>query len=169
MKKIVVLRILLAIIVSCGLCRLCLDIVCWTSKPNKNYLQSAKEAVEPNHNFMFASNATLAGRIAMTLTPEERKTCINTATSFYNKHHTCSNCEDFEKNPEKWNFRQTTTPKVGDIVIQHEAETGRAYHAAIIVDIKGGEHYVNHAIKTKYIKNAKLSNKARLTFYEFVP
>lgn len=59
------------------------------------------------------------------------------------------------------------SPKVGDIVIQHNAKTRIANHAAIIVDIKGGEYYVNHAIKTKYIKYAKLKNKARLTFYRF--
>ena len=166
MKK-VLLRILFTIIVSYSLCVLCIDVICWTSKPNENYLQIAKEAVAPNSNFIFASNASSVGRIVMTLTPQKRKTCINTVTSFFNKYHTCSNCEDFEKNPEKWNFIQTTTPKVGDIVIQHNAKTGIANHAAIIVDIKGGEYYVNHAIKTKYIKNAKLKNKARLTFYRF--
>ena len=105
----------------------------------------------------------------MTLTSKERKTCINTVTSFFNKYHTCSNCEEFEENPGKWNFRLTTTPKVGDIVIQHRAENGEAYHAAIIVGIKNGKYYVNHAIKTEYYKNVEMRNTARLTFYEYVP
>ena len=169
MKKKFALCTLLTIVVAYGLCWLCLSIIAWTSKPNENYLQIAKEADAPNSNFIFASNASLAGRIAMTLTPKERKTCINTVTSFFNKYHTCSNCEEFEENPGKWNFRLTTTPKVGDIVIQHRAENGEAYHAAIIVGIKDGKYYVNHAIKTEYYKNVEMKNTARLTFYEFVP
>ena len=155
------------IAISYGLCQLCLDMTGRFSKPNENYLQLAKEANAPNFNFMFASNDSLAGRIVMTLTPEHRKPCINTATSFYNKYNTCSNCEEFEDNPERWNFEKTTTPKIGDILIQHD-ESGKAYHAARIIDIKDGEYYVNHADGTKYIKNARLKNKARLTFYRFI-
>jgi hypothetical protein len=139
------------------------------NNPSENYLQAAKEATTPNFNFLFARNASLPGRIGMTLTGKKRKTCINTVTSFFNKYHTCSNCEDFVKNPEKWNFKQTTKSRVGDIVIQHNPQTGRAYHAAIIVDIKDGKYYVNHAIKTKYYKNVVLKNKAKLTFYRFAP
>ncbi len=137
-------------------------------QPNENYLQLAKEATEPYTNFMFASNASLPGRIYMTFSGEEFKTCINTATSFFNKHHTCSNCEDFVKNPKEWNFEQTDKPKVGDIVIQHDSKTGKAYHAVIIVDIKNGKLIVNHAIKSKYIKNAELKNCEKLTFYRFI-
>jgi hypothetical protein len=72
------------------------------------------------------------------------------------------------KNPEKWNFEQTNKPNVGDIVIQHDPQTGKAYHAAIIVNIKGGKYYVNHAVRTKYIKNVELKNKAKLSFYKYV-
>jgi hypothetical protein len=137
------------------------------TSPNENYLQAAKEATKPNTNFMFASNASLPGRIYMTFSGKEFKTCINTVTAFFNKYHTCSNCEDFEKRPEKWNFMQVQEPKVGDIVIQHNSKTGRAYHAVIIVNIKNGKLYVNHAIKKNYIKNAELKNKGNLTFYRF--
>ena len=158
---------MLGVAISYGVCQLCLDMIGRFSEPNKNYLQLAKEADAPNFNFMFASNASLAGRIVMTLTPERRKPCINTAVAFYNKYNTCSNCEEFEENPSRWNFEKTITPKIGDILIQHN-ESGRAFHAAIIVDIKNGEYYVNHAVGTKYIKNAKLKNKARLTFYRFI-
>ena len=136
---------------------------------NENYLQAADEAVSPNRNFLYASNASLLGRIGMTLTPICPKTCINTVTSFYNKYHTCSNCEDFEKDPQRWGFRKTNHPKVGDIVIQHDAETGRAFHACIIVDIKDGKYYVNHAIRNKYFKNVQMKYVNHLTFYEFVP
>ena len=117
---------------------------------------------------MFASNASLPGRIYMTFSGKEFKPCINTVSSFFNKYHTCSNCEDFVKNPEKWNFEQTNKPNVGDIVIQHDPQTGKAYHAAIIVNIKGGKYYVNHAVRTKYIKNVELKNKAKLSFYKYV-
>ena len=118
---------------------------------------------------MFAKNASLFGRVGMTLTGKRHKTCINTVTSFFNEYHTCSNCEDFVENPETWNFKQTSTPEVGDIIIQHNPQTGRAYHAAIIVNIENGKYYVNHAIKTQYIKNAELKNKTKLTFYRFTP
>ena len=134
---------------------------------NGNYLQAAEEATEPNRNFLFASNASLPGRIYMTISGKEFKPCINTVTAFYNKYHTCSNCEDFIKNPEKWNFRKTTQPKVGDLVIQHDSKTGRAYHAAIIVKIEEGKYYINHAVRTGYIKNAELKTRSNLSFYEY--
>ena len=136
---------------------------------NENYLQAAQEAVSSNRNFLYASNASLLGRIGMTLTPRCPKTCINTVTAFYNKYHTCSNCEDFEKNPQKWGFKQTEDPKVGNIVIQHDMQTGRAFHACIIVDIKEGKYYVNHAIRNRYFKNVEMKYVERLSFYEFVP
>lgn len=162
MKKIIALTIILGFILLSLYIHL-------PYKPNDNYLQLAKEAVEPNTNFMFASNASLIGRIYMTFSGKDFKPCINTVTSFFNKYHTCSNCEDFVANPEKWNFEQTNHPKVGDIVIQHNPQTGKAYHAAIIVDIKNGRYYVNHAVKTEYYKNMELRNKAKLTFYRFAP
>ena len=136
---------------------------------NENYLQAAQEAVSSNRNFLYASNASILGRIGMTLTPRCPKTCINTVTAFYNKYHTCSNCEDFEKNPQKWGFKQTEDPKVGNIVIQHDMQTGRAFHACIIVDIKDGKYYVNHAIRNRYFKNVEMKYVECLTFYEFVP
>ena len=165
--KKILLFILFIVAISYGLCQLCLDAIGRFSKPNENYLQLAQEADSPNFNFMFASNASLAGRIVMTLTPEKRLPCINTATSFYNKYHTCSSCVEFEENPTKWGFAQTDKPQVGDILIQHRA-TGEAFHAAIIVDIKNGEYYINHAVRTEYVKNYKLQNRARLTFYRFI-
>jgi hypothetical protein len=161
MKKIIALTIILVFILL-GL------YIHLPYKPNDNYLQLAKEAVKPNTNFMFASNASLLGRIYMTFSGKEFKPCINTVTSFFNQYHTCSNCEDFVKNPEIWNFKQTSKPEVGDIVIQHNPQTGRAYHAAVIVDIKNGRYYVNHAVRTKYIKNVELKNRAKLTFYRFI-
>ena len=128
-------------------------------------LEIAEKTTAPNFNFLFASNASLPGRLYMTFSGKDFLPCINTVTSFFNKYHTCSNCEDFEKNPEKWNFVQVQEPKVGDIVIQHNSKTGRAYHAAIIVNIKDGKLYVNHALKKKYIKNAELKSQGKLTFY----
>ena len=55
------------------------------------------------------------------------------------------------------------------MVIQHEVNTGRAFHACIIVDIKDGKYYVNHAIRNRYFKNVEMKHVERLTFYEFVP
>ena len=136
---------------------------------NVNPLQIAEQTVKPNTNYMFASNASLAGRIYMTFSGKEFKPCINTISSFFNKYHTCSNCEDFEKNPEKWNFRQVDLPKAGDIAIQHDAKTGRAYHAVIIVSIENERYYISHAVRSKYFKNVELKNKSNLTFYRFTP
>ena len=136
---------------------------------NDNFLQIAEETIEPNMDFRYASNASLLGRLYMTFSGEVFKTCINTVTSFFNKYHTCSNCEDFTKNPEKWNFRKTEEPKVGDIIIQHNPKTGKAYHAVILVRIEGGKYYINHAVKKEYFKNVELKNRANLTFYEYIP
>lgn len=129
-------------------------------------LQMAEETNSPNTNFLFASNASLPGRIAMTIKGKKQKPCINTVSSFFNKYYTCSNCEEFEANPKKWNFEQVQKPQAGDIAIQHRP-TGRAYHAVIITKIENGKYYVSHADSTKYIKNVELRNKARLTFYRF--
>ena len=156
MKKIMLIFSSLVVMVSCS------------HLHNENYLQAAQEATAPNRNFLFASNASLAGRIYMTVSGKEFKPCINTVTAFYNKYHTCSNCEDFVKNPEKWNFRQVEQPKVGDMIIQHDSKTGRAYHAVILVGIDGGKYYVNHAVRTGYIKNAELKTRSNLTYYEYV-
>ena len=161
MKKIILLGTVLLLFIS-------LFVLSFCSSPNENYLQVAKEATTPNFNFLFAKNASLLGRIGMTLTGKKHKTCINTVTSFFNEYHTCSNCEDFVENPEKWNFERTAKPEVGNIIIQHDPKTGRAYHAALIVKIENGIYYVNHAVRTKYMKNVELKNKTKLTFYRFI-
>ena len=160
MKKIILLGTALLLFIG-------LSVLSFCSSPNENYLQIAKEATSPNFNFLFARNASLLGRIGMTLTGKKHKTCINTVTSFFNEYHTCSSCEDFVANPEKWNFERTEKPEVGDIIMQHDPQTGRAYHAALIVNIENGRYYVNHAIRTQYIKNVELKNKTKLTFYRF--
>lgn len=161
MKKIILLGTVLLLFIS-------LFVLSFCSSPNENYLQVAKEATTPNFNFLFAKNASLLGRIGMTLTGKKHKTCINTVTSFFNEYHTCSNCEDFVENPEKWNFERTAKPEVGNIIIQHDPKTGRAYHAALIVRIENERYYVNHAVRTKYMKNVELKNKTKLTFYRFI-
>ena len=74
---------------------------------------------------------------------------------------------DFVKNPARWNFVQTDEPEVGDIVIQHHLKTGKAYHAAMIVEIRNGKYYINHAVKTRYIKHAELLTNSKLAFYRF--
>ena len=136
---------------------------------NENYLQAAEDATAPNMNFLFASNASLPGRLYMTFSGKYFKPCINTVTAFYNKYHTCSNCEDFIKNPEEWDFRQTHEPEIGDMVILHNSKTGKAYHAAIIVNIENGRYYISHAIKSGYVKNVELKTNSKLSFYEYAP
>ena len=134
-----------------------------------DYLQRAEEAEAPNMNFLFARNASLPGLLYMTFSGKEFKLCINTATAFYNKYNTCSNCEDFVKNPERWHFVKTEQPEVGDILIQYHAKTGRAYHAGGIVEIKDGRYYINHAVKKNYIKHVEVRGNSKLASYRFDP
>ena len=142
-------------------------IYCRNFAYNENYLQLAKDATAPNMNFLFARNASLGGRLYMTFSGKEFKPCINTVTAFFNRFDTCSNCEDFIKNPARWRFRKVDTPQVGDLIIQHSSKTGKPYHAAIVVDIRDGRYIVNHAVRSKYIKNATLKNTSNLAFYRF--
>ena len=55
------------------------------------------------------------------------------------------------------------------MVIYIHSKTGKAYHAAILVDIKNGKYYINHAVKTNYFKNVELKTYSKLTFYRFTP
>lgn len=163
--KKVIITLLVLVLLYC-LCLLTFTLISCLSKPNENYLQNAMEAEVPNHNFMFASNASLPGRIFMTFSGRQFKTCINTTTSFYNKYNTCSNCRDFVKNPEKWDFEKVETPNVGDMVIYYRSnDPTYAYHASIIVDIKGGQLYVNHANLADYYKNENYIGCSRKEYY----
>ena len=162
MKKVLVVSLVTLLVGFIGF-----YIYCRNFAYNENYLQLAKDATAPNMNFLFARNASLVGRVYMTFSGKEFKPCINTATAFFNNFDTCSNCEDFVKNPQRWGFEQIASPKIGDIVIQHNPKTDRAFHAAIIVNMENDRYYVSHAIKTKYYKNVELNNKSRLTFYRF--
>ena len=164
MKRILlrIIVVILAILLADMIMLESLKRFCTNSAP----LQIAEETNSPNTNFLFASNASLPGRIGMTIKGKKQKPCINTVSSFFNKFYTCSNCEDFEKNPKKWNFEQVQNPKAGDIAIQHRP-SGQAYHAVIITKIENGKYYVTHADSTEYLKNVELKNKARLTFYRF--
>ena len=167
MKKIIFA--ISAALVALSAAVLCIHLCIAKAPSSGNYLQIAEEAVEPNMNFLFATNTSLPGRFYMTFSGKYFKPCINTVTSFYNKYHTCSNCEDFVKNPEKWNFSKVDKPKVGDIMIQHDPKTGRAYHAVMLVRIENGKYFINHATKKQYFKNVELKNKSNLTYYEYIP
>ena len=166
------MRIVFLIIAICCLMGLPKDVSIFkfkenSSMQNENFLQAAEEAFQPNMNFLFASNASLPGRLYMTFSGKEFKPCINTVTAFFNKYHTCSNCEDFVKNPERWNFRKTDKPEVGDIIIQHDSRTGRAYHAVILMRIEDGRYYINHAVRGQYFKNVELKRRSNLSFYTY--
>ncbi len=162
MKKIITLAIVLV--------AAWFGIEAWLSNLHSpNYLQIAQETTAPNTNFLFASNASLPGRLYMTFSGKDYKTCINTVSSFYNKYHTCSKCTDFVENPKKWHFEQVQKPQIGDIVIQHYADSGIAHHAAIIVGFKNGKLIICHTKKKKYLKNVILKNDSHLTYYRYNP
>lgn len=136
---------------------------------NPDFIKAAIEAKSPNENFLFASNASLPGRIYMTYSGKSFRTCINTATSFYNKYHTCSKCTHFVANPSKWGFELTKYPKAGDLFIQHDTQTRRAFHAGVVVRVENGKCYANHAIRKNYYKNVELKSLSRFTFYRYNP
>ena len=56
---------------------------------------------------------------------------------------------------------------MGEMIIMHKSDTGRAYHAAIIVNIKDGKYYINHAVRTNYYKNVELKTASKLAFYRY--
>lgn len=136
---------------------------------NEDYLQRSEQATKPNTNFLFACNASLPGRVYMTFSGKDFRPCINTVSAFYNKYHTCSNCEDFIANPSHWKFEQVDKPKIGDIIIYIHPKTGKAHHAAMLVDIKNGKYYINHAVKSNYYKHVELKSKSKLLFYRYTP
>lgn len=39
--------------------------------------------------------------------------------------------------------------------------------AVMIVEIRNGKYYINHAVKTRYIKHAELRTNSKLAFYRF--
>ena len=135
---------------------------------NPNYLQTAMEAETSNSNFLYAKNASLLGRLWMTYSGKSFKTCINTASSFYNKYHTCSKCEHFVKNPARWGFVLVSEPQIGDMFIQYDVKSGRAFHAGIVVNIENGKCYVNHAIRANYYKNVELKDLSNFAFYRYI-
>ena len=51
--------------------------------------------------------------------------------------------------------KRAEQPEPGDIAIQHDAKTGRAYHAVIIVSIENEKYYISHAVRSKYFKNVE--------------
>ena len=136
---------------------------------NEDYLQRAEQTTTPNTNFLFACNASLPGRVYMTFSGKEFRPCINTVSAFYNKYHTCSNCEDFIANPSHWKFEQVDNPQIGDLIIYIHPKTGKAHHAAMLVDIKNGKYYINHAVKSNYYKHVELKSKSKLLFYRYTP
>ena len=116
MKKVLVVSLVTLLVGFIGF-----YIYCRNFAYNENYLQLAKDATAPNMNFLFARNASLVGRVYMTFSGKEFKPCINTATAFFNNFDTCSNCEDFVKNPARWRFQKVDVPQVGDIIVQHNS------------------------------------------------
>jgi hypothetical protein len=38
----------------------------------------------------------------------------------------------------------------------------------MIVEIRNGKYYINHAVKTRYIKHAELRTNSKLAFYRFI-
>ncbi|MCH4148440.1 MAG: NlpC/P60 family protein [Prevotella sp.] len=99
-------------------------------------VQRAEACSEPNNDFSHCTNPSIA-RSACKNYPTSGKfhplTCINTATSFYNKSDNCSYCPDFVRMPMKWGFHEVKASqrKPGDLIIFYHGST--ASHAAIYI------------------------------------
>jgi hypothetical protein len=87
-----------------------------TPEANKAVKVAEKNRM-PNSNFIYASNMPVKDRLDYTHSSYHPHTCINTATSFYDKHHTCSYCNHFIVHPERWGFEETSCPRAGDLII----------------------------------------------------
>lgn len=91
---------------------------------------------KPNNDFTYSTNPSIE-RSACRNYPVSGGyhplTCINTATSFYNKRNTCSYCPDFVRTPELWSFYEVEAGdrKPGDLIIFYRK--GIASHAAIYI------------------------------------
>jgi len=96
----------------------------------------AEEKRKPNNDFSHCTNPSIE-RAACRNYPVSGKyhplTCINTATSFYDKHNTCSYCPDFVRMPDKWGFHEVKASerKPGDLIIFYRK--GIASHAAVYI------------------------------------
>jgi len=99
-------------------------------------VERAEACRKPNNDFTYSSNPSIA-RSACRNYPISGSfhplTCINTATSFYDKHNTCSYCPDFVRMPERWHFREVSSKdkRPGDLIIFYRK--GIASHAAIYI------------------------------------
>ena len=55
------------------------------------------------------------------------------------------------------------------MVIYIHPKTGKAHHAAMLIDIKNGKYYINHAVKSNYYKHVELKSNSKLLFYRYNP
>lgn len=96
----------------------------------------AESNSKPNNDFTYCTNPSIE-RGACRNYPVNGNfhplTCINTATSFYNKRNTCSYCPDFVRMPHRWGFHEVKASerKPGDLIIFYRK--GIASHAAIYI------------------------------------
>lgn len=133
----------------------------------ESVVEKSYKLTEPYYDMSHASNVNILSRIGMNIKTYYNNpplSCINTVTYLFDEQNTCSSCEDFVKNPENWNFRETTTPKVGDVVIYFK--DNKAFHAALIVKVNKNGILINHAVKKKYLKNRVLP-KGNYKYYTY--
>jgi hypothetical protein len=114
---IVVLSIVVLMLLPVIYCVLWTPAMTGRSTEANKALKVAERNRMPNNDFTYASNMPVRDRTDYTHSTYHPHTCINTATSFYDKHHTCSYCNHFIAHPEKWGFKETNSPKPGDLII----------------------------------------------------
>jgi len=99
-------------------------------------VERAEACNRPNNDFTYCTNPSIpkAARRNYPVSGDYHPfTCINTATSIYDPHNTCSYCPDFVRNPQQWHFREVSASErqPGDLVIFENSV--RPYHAAIYI------------------------------------
>ena len=105
---------------------ICLAAYYFTWSPNKsNISEQAKIAIEkseacdrPNNDFSYCINLPKKDRKDYTGTPGKYpQTCMNTVSSFYSPKANWAQCNYFVNNLNKLHFKETDSPRPGDIVI----------------------------------------------------
>lgn len=116
--------------------------ICWVGTRNlsdtsgSEVVKVAEANRRPNNDFTFCTNPSIRRRDCRNYPVDGKShpyTCINTATSFYDKHNTCSLCADFVRMPGKWGFHEVEPDerKPGDLVVFYY--NGKASHAAVYI------------------------------------
>lgn len=135
------------------------------SKAAKNAISISENTTCPNNNFSHVIHFPKEWKKDYTGTPGKYpQTCMNTVSAFYNPKANWAQCQYFVNNCTKLGFKETTTPKAGDIIIffkkNHAFHTGlylgESRYGPVINHSNGGKlpsDYQKHILVKNLYKN----------------